>query len=231
MRAREEPRGRAMNRVLMVAFQFPPMSGTSGVQRTLRFVRDLPAFGWQPIVLTAHSRAYSAVSDDMLDEVPADVIVERAFALDTARHLAAFGRYPAFLARPDRWFSWWLGAVPAGIRLIERWKPAALWSTYPIASAHCVGATLAKRSSLPWVAEFRDPMAHEGYPADPATWQSFLRVEQNTFPRAAASVFTTEGAARLYRERYPALADRMHVIENGYDEESFVAAERTGGPR
>src|SRR5262249_16418615 len=69
--------------------------------------------------------------------------------------------------------------------------------------------------------------AHEGYPADPKTWQSFLRVEQNTFPHAAASVFTTEGAARLYRQRYPALADRMHVIENGYDEESFVAAERT----
>ena len=49
-----------------------------------------------------------------------------------------------------------------------------------------------------------------------------MRVEQQVFPRAAACVFTTDGAARLYRDRYPALADRMHVIENGYDEESFV---------
>lgn len=215
----------------MVAFHFPPMSGTSGVQRTLRFVRELPEHGWQPVVLTAQPRAYEMVSDDLLGDVPAATVVERAFALDTARHLALFGRYPGHLARPDRWMSWRLRAVPAGMRLIERWQPAALWSTYPIATAHDIGADLARRSSLPWVAEFRDPMAHEGYPADPRTWQSFLEVERRTFPAAAATVFASEGAARLYRHRYPDVAARMHVIENGYDEESFVAAQSRAGAR
>ena len=47
-----------MKRLLMIAFHFPPMTGTSGVQRTLRFARDLPLFGWQPLVLTANPRAY-----------------------------------------------------------------------------------------------------------------------------------------------------------------------------
>jgi len=36
-------------------------------------------------------------------------------------------------------------------------------------------------------------------------------------------VFTTPGAARIYQQHYPANADRMVVIENGYDEESFVS--------
>ena len=42
----------------MVAFHFPPLAGSSGIQRTLRFVQHLPALGWEPIVLSAHPRAY-----------------------------------------------------------------------------------------------------------------------------------------------------------------------------
>ena len=47
-----------MKRILMIAYHFPPLAGSSGIQRTLRFVQHLPTFGWEPIVLTAHPRAY-----------------------------------------------------------------------------------------------------------------------------------------------------------------------------
>ena len=60
----------SMKRVLMIAYHFPPLSGSSGIQRTLRFVRYLPEFGWQPTVLTTHPRAYQQVSDDQLADVP-----------------------------------------------------------------------------------------------------------------------------------------------------------------
>src|SRR5882762_1200482 len=109
-------------RLLMVAFHFPPFAGSSGVQRTLRFAQHLPTFGWQAVVLSAHPRAYETTSDDLLSEIPSDTHVERAFALDTARHLSIANRYPAALARPDRWMSWRWGAVAAGMRLIERFK-------------------------------------------------------------------------------------------------------------
>jgi glycosyltransferase involved in cell wall biosynthesis len=215
-----------MKRVLMIAYHFPPLAGSSGIQRTLRFVQHLPALGWAPIVLTAHPRAYEAVSDDLAAEVPPDLPVERAFALDTARHLSLFKRYPGFLARPDRWMSWQWGAVPAGMRLIREYRPAAIWSTYPIATAHRIGAALHRHSGLPWIADFRDPMAQDGYPADPQTWQSFKRIEETAVREAARCVFVTPGAARVYRERYPdADAARLAVIENGYDPESFEAAE------
>ena len=39
-----------MKRILMIAYHFPPLTGSSGIQRTLRFVQHLPAFGWQPSV-------------------------------------------------------------------------------------------------------------------------------------------------------------------------------------
>jgi len=174
-------------------------------------------------VLTAHPRAYESVGSDLVREVPEEMVVKRAFALDVSRHLAVMRRYPRFLARPDRWLPWYWGAVPAGIRLVRRYRPTALWSTYPIATAHLIAAMLQRRTGLPWIADFRDPMAQEGYPKDPEIWRAFKAIEDKALHRAAFSVFTTPGAARMYRERYPDVpAERIRIIENGYDEESYT---------
>jgi glycosyltransferase involved in cell wall biosynthesis len=210
----------------MIAFHFPPLAGSSGIQRTLRFVQHLPAFGWQPMVLTVHPRAYANTSDDLLASIPPGTVVERAFALDTARHFAIAGRYPGFLARPDRWRSWVLGAVPAGLRLIRRLRPDVIWSTYPIATAHLIGHYLHRLTGIPLVADFRDPMAQDGYPADPKTHRSFQRVERSVVRNAARIVFVTPSAQALYQARYAVVPkERFALIENGYDEESFIEAE------
>ncbi len=211
-----------MNRVLMIAYHYPPFSGSSGIQRTLRFSQDLPAFNWQPSVLSAHPRAFERASDDLLNDVPAGVDVQRAFALDASRHLAVFNRYPGWIARPDRWITWLFGALVTGFRMIRHHRPNVIWSTYPIATAHLIGYWLSRLSGIPWVADFRDPMAHVGYPPDKATWDSYLSVEQKVFAKARRMVFTTPGAARLYAQRYATQANRIRIIENGYDEASFT---------
>jgi glycosyltransferase involved in cell wall biosynthesis len=214
-------------RVLMVVFQFPPFAMSSGVQRALRFVQQLPTFGWQPLVLSAQPRAYSATSPDLLGEIPVGTIVERAFALDAARHLSIAGRYPGMLAQPDRWSSWYLGALINGMGMIRRHRPDVIWSTYPIATAHLIAERLHRWTGIPLVADFRDPMAQDGYPADARTWRSFDRVERAVARSAKRMVFVTPSALELYRARYASLpTERFALIENGFDEDSFAAAER-----
>ncbi len=216
----------------MVAFHFPPAAGSSGIQRTLRFAQYLPALGWEPTVLSVHPRAHERTSTDLMGDIAPGMTVVRSLALDAARHLSIGGRYPSFLGRPDRWQSWRLGGLIDGLALLRRSRFDALWSTYPIATAHQIAAALQRRCGLPWIADFRDPMAQDGYPEDPRTWRSFQRIEQATLERATRSVFTTPGAARHYRERYPSIPDeRIAVIENGYDENTFAAAEAEGGQR
>jgi len=56
---------------------------SSGIQRTPRFAQYLPEFNWEPLILTAHPRAYSGVSPASLTEVPPHLQVRRAFALDS----------------------------------------------------------------------------------------------------------------------------------------------------
>src|SRR5690349_2654256 len=178
-------------RVLMVAFHFPPMRGSSGIQRTLRFARYLPDFGWEPQILTVRARVYDAVDDT--ESGPPGLVVHRVPAFDAGRDFAIGNRYPSFLARPDRWKSWWWSAVPCGLAIVRTFKPDVLWSTYPIATAHAIGHTLARTTGLPWIADFRDPMAQDGYPPDPAQWRSFKRIEARAVTRASGSVFVTAG--------------------------------------
>ena len=213
-----------MKRILMIAYHFPPLAGSSGIQRTLRFVQHLPSLGWQPMVLTAHTRAYEQTSQDLLADVPSNTVVRRAFALDTSRHLHLAGRYLGWMARPDRWVSWKFDGVREGLRMVEQFRPDVIWSTYPIATAHVIAAKLHQKTKIPWVADFRDPMAQDDYPPDPLTKQSYLQIEAQAAQLASFCVFTTPGAARDYQQRYPAAAQRMVVIENGYDEESFASA-------
>ncbi len=214
-------------RVLMIAFHFPPWQGSSGVQRTLKFCHYLPEHGWDPLVLSIHPRAYQNVSSTQLSEVPPHVKVVRAFGLDAAKHLAIAGTYPAWFAWPDRWSSWWVGAVPAGLNLIRRYRPNLIWSTFPIATAHMIGLTLQRLSRIPWVADFRDSMTEDHYPPDPNVRRIYRWIERRTVARCRRAVFTTPGALRMYRDRYPAVdAARWAVIGNGYDEENFLSAQR-----
>lgn len=212
-----------VKRVLMIAYHFPPSSGSSGIQRTLRFSQYLPDHGWEPIVLSAHPRAYQQTDNSQLADISEQVKVEHAFALDTARHLSVMGRYPRMLALPDRWASWWLGAVPTGLRLIRRYQPDIIWSTYPIATAHLIGLTLSRLTTIPWVADFRDPMVQPDYPRDPSTYRAYQWIENKTMKHCAAAVFTTPGTLRDYQTRFPDIpASRFQLIENGYDETSFA---------
>ncbi len=219
-------------RVLMVAYHYPPCTGSSGIQRSLTFSRYLPECGWDPVVLSAHPRAFEQSGKDQLKDIPKGVVVHRAFALDTKRHLAVGGRYLGFTALPDRWVTWALGAIPAGLRLVRRHHVKAIWSTYPIATAHLIGYWLHRLTGLPWIADFRDSMTEEGYPSDPRQFRAFRKIERRAMERAAKVVFTTPGAVRIYQERYPAVPrDRFVVLPNGYDEAPFAEAERDLQPR
>jgi hypothetical protein len=226
-----------MNSILMIAYHFPPCNVSSGLQRTLSFSRHLSNYGWKPIILSAHPRAYASVSNDQMKDVPDSVLVKRAFALDTSVHLGFRKRYFNWMALPDRWVSWILGAVPAGLRLIAKYKPEVLWSTYPIATAHLAGFILHRLTGIPWVADFRDPMVEidpvtkQQWPLDPAMRRARSFIERCTLKHCTRAVFASPGSLRIYAERYPEVPQKhLVLIQNGFEEESFKEAEAKAKP-
>lgn len=221
------------NRVLMIAYHYPPFGGSSGSQRTLSFSRHLAEYGWQPVVLTVHPRAYPEQDADQLEQIPASVAVKRAFGLDTARHLSIAGRYFQTMALPDRWVSWALSAIPLGMWLIRKYRPRVLWSTYPIATAHLIGLALHRLSGIPWVADFRDPMIEgdptsgQRWPAHPSIWNAREWIERRVVRECSRAVFVAPKALRTCSERYPDVSSsRWALICNGFDETAFLKAEK-----
>jgi len=225
-------------RVLMIAYHYPPAKGSSGALRTLNFSRHLPKHGWDPLVLTVSPNAHPEVGTDLLSAIPDGTVVRRAFSLDARRHLAFKGRYFDWTALPDRWSSWIAAAVPAGLRLIFKYKPEVLWSTYPIASALWIGYFLHRITGLPWVADFRDPLTEvdprtgEHHPPNKKLWTARRAIERRTVQHSARTVLVTPGAKRIYAERYLEIpAKRWAIIPNGYEEETFALVEKYVPPR
>ncbi len=211
-----------MNKVLMVAFHFPPFMGGSGVLRTLKFCRYLPDLGWAPIILSANPRVFPHQDFRQLNQISPDTIVYRAFSLDSKKHLAIRGIYPRVFALPDRWVTWWLGGVWRGLKILKEQKPRLIWSTYPIATASLIGLTLHRVTGIPWVADFRDSMTEENYPSDPLTRKLYRWIEAKVMEYCTKVIFTTPSTRELYLKRYPGRKpESMVVIENGYDEEDF----------
>lgn len=221
-----------VNNVLMIAYHFPPCVGSSGLLRSFCFARDLPKFGWQPEILSARPLAYEQTSDELLDGIPSEVKVHRALAFDAQKHFSIAGRYPDSLALPDRFVSWLPFAVASGLFALWRGGARCIWSTYPIATSHLIGYTLARLSRRPWIADFRDPMVEYvaaddlWVPTDPRIRRLRLSIEQLAVTHAKALIFCTEGARAICLERYgDAVAERTHVVPNGYDEEIFSQLE------
>ncbi|MBU3126085.1 MULTISPECIES: glycosyltransferase [Clostridium] len=68
--------------VLSILYFFPPMGG-SGVQRTLKFVKYMPQFGYNPIVATIKAGHNFAYDETLLLEVPKSVVVYRSNSGET----------------------------------------------------------------------------------------------------------------------------------------------------
>ena len=216
----------------MVAFHYPPIQASSGVHRTLSFSDYLARHGWQPTVLTVSHGALPDYRVENESMIPAGVDVVRAPALDLQQHLNIKGKYPGFLAVPDRWASWIVSGIAYGLLHIARRRPRVLYSTYPIASAHVIGYWLHRLTGLPWIADLRDPMAQDGYPPEPRVWRAYKAIEERLMTHATRVIFAAPSAYSYYAKTYPqAVAARGSVIENGYDDALFCQAERLVQPR
>lgn len=72
-----------------------------------------------------------------------------------------------------------------------------------------------------------DPITGQNHPADPRLWRARRWIEYRAVQACARAVFVTPGSLQIHARRYFSLPQsHWSVIENGYDEESFVSAEQ-----
>ncbi|GMQ81441.1 MAG: glycosyltransferase [Rhodothermia bacterium] len=242
-----------MKRVLFMTYYFPP-SGGPGVQRSLKFVKYLPEFGWQPTVLTVDPdyAAYPALDLELVNEIPASLDVIRTKSRDpyfaygrlfgkkkddvvgvgflnqnrpgTRERLARWVRANLFI--PDARKGWVSYAAGAAVEAMTRHSYDAIFSTGPPHSTHLIAQHVKRRSNLPWVMDLRDAWPPDSF-AHLLPMSEWARSRDARIRRSSftdADVILTVGKS-LGIDLGVLTETPVKIIPNGYDPDDFNTVE------
>ena len=232
-------------RVLIIAYYWPP-SGGSGVQRWVKFVKYLPAEGWEPVVYAPEGAAYPSLDPTMGADLPASLEVIRQPILEpygVYRRLMGKGASTqvteissgkktwkqrlslwirANLFVPDPRVGWVRPSVKYLKKYLAEHPVDAIVTTGPPHSVHLIGQKLHKATGIPWIPDFRDPWTQMYYlkylPLTKRTWKKLCRQEQAVLDQCSTVLAVTP----LVQEEFQARTKTpVACITNGFDPEDF----------
>jgi glycosyltransferase involved in cell wall biosynthesis len=133
-----------------------------------------------------------------------------------------------WLRVPDSRIGWLVPAVWSGLRETRNCRPDVIYSTAPMWTAHLAAMCLSRLLDRPWVADCRDPWHANPYRCfrHAAHRRVDAWLESRMVARAAFVICNTTPAKDELASRYPASADRLVVIPNGYDAGEVQAVRR-----
>lgn len=229
-------------RVLILAYDFPPRGATS-VFRVTKFVRYLPEFGWEPVVVTAEVRG--GVRDEaLLKQLPPDLEIIRIpnpFAptgVGTGTHVAT----PTVKARlrqqlrrlfiPDAQILWVPAAVRAASNRLARGDIDALFTTAPPYSVHLAGLSLKRRyPQVPWLMDLRDIWSENPAITSLAAFKLQRACEAACVRHADHITTATDGLRRLMQGAFTLEPERISTITNGFDSADLPQHNPARAPR
>jgi Glycosyl transferases group 1/Glycosyltransferase Family 4 len=217
-----------MTNILFFAYEFPPLN-RGGVHRSLAFVKYLPQFGINPIVITLDPASYADVFDTYsLDESLGTDVRGRATIVhipaEKAKPQNRIGEFVSiyFSLQGNEVKNWegnYLQAIPA---IVGKYKPRAIFATVPPFSMLPLVQKTAQRYKLPLLLDFRDAWSQ---------WRTLpfgtrihywlnLELERKYFKAADAIIATSEQTLLDFKKLHRRIPDsRFHYVPNGYDGE------------
>jgi glycosyltransferase involved in cell wall biosynthesis len=223
--------------VLYVAWGFPPMAG-GGTFRTLATANTLAKAGFDVTVLTTERRAFvgfTGVDESLEREIDPRIDVRRLRFEDAANEHDV-RRWPKKRARapkawlkqhtaegpefPEKRFGAWRDTLLAAAEEVYRERGVDL--VIGSANPHVVltvGDHLHQRHGVPYVIDHRDAWRLNCYlGTEVGVGAPEIAELETRFMQNAHEVwFVNEAILEWHRALYPQAADKMRVVENGFD--------------
>jgi len=213
-----------MKKVLMLAYFYPPYGG-AGVQRTVKFAKYLPTFGWSPFVVAGTGGSSIYHQDPELAKevlgIPRYDIKFSLFEDKCQRHLQnSLGRWTR-----TTMMVWLRVACRVVEQAITKEKPDLLYvSTSPF-PAYKICAYFSKKFSIPWVMDMRDPWVLDPISRYPTYIHYLLEKKEmaNACKLADAVIMNTPGALIKAKSIYKdSDKSKFFCITNGWDKDDFI---------
>ncbi len=239
-----------MKRVLIITYYWPP-SGGGGVQRWLKFVKYFRDFGIEPIIFTPANPERPSIDESLLNEVPVGVdIITNKIWEPYSFYKKLTGRrksdkiQTAFLSErktkssllenasiwirgnifiPDARKFWIMPSVKLLSKYLDNNNVDAIVTTGPPHSTHLIGHKLKQKTSIPWLADFRDPWTNIDYYKDlklgARADKKHHELEKKILQSADAVSLISQGM----HDEFKTIVNRdYHIIPNGYDEDDVI---------
>ena len=239
-----------MRNVLLIAYDFPPMS-VSRALRTLKFVKYLPIFGWNPIILTVEKDINNLefTNASFSKELSAKVNIYRSQIMEPYDIYRLFGGKQKQFSRecsilhtdckstkfsekiknivssffiPDAKIGWYPGAIRKAKQIFNKHKIDVIYSTSPKNTAHIIAKYLSRRYKKPWVADFRDPWPAY-YQARPSLLKKLDESwEDKVLSEATRITVAWPGILKDITVRHKDFDKSKAILfTNGFDEDDF----------
>ncbi|MBR4299909.1 MAG: glycosyltransferase family 4 protein [Bacteroidales bacterium] len=244
-----------MKRVLIISYYWPPTGG-SGVQRWVKFARYLPAEGWQPVIYTPENPEQLAVDTSLEAEIPAEAEIIKTHIIEPYELYKKFlqksghskdavevnpvnAQNKSFLQKvamwvrgnlflPDPRCMWIRPSVNYLKKYLKEHPVDLIVTTGPPQSMHIIGMKLARKTGLPWIADFRDPWTKIFYfkhlSMTRATERWHKKMEKKVLDAASAVVAVSPLVQQEFQEM---TQTPVELITNGFDECDFAGAGST----
>lgn len=232
-------------KVLVIVYYFPPM-GMGGVQRVAKFVKYLPGFGWQPVVLTVKDVEYLWHDPSLTEEIPKNIQIHASGSFDPLRilflikkffetkniktekgsqlHTQGKSRALSWFLFPDNKIGWLPWALAKGFYLCRREKIDLIFSTSPPPTAHLIGFFLKLFTKLNWIADFRDLWVGYQFEYLPTGLHKWLKHKAQRMILRSADAVVTDNEKKAEQMRNIGRKKRLETIPQGYDSEDIKAS-------
>lgn len=223
-------------RALVLAYRFPPVGGAAAF-RTVKLVKQLADFAYEPVVITTGDHAFGRFSPEDVSlsaEIPAGTVIHRVPGPEPGGGDGWRERGERWLGIEPAWARWWVEGVVSLAQAVAGDVDLVYANLDPYETARAA-ARLSAELGTPWVADLQDPWALDEMRIHPTRVhrRRDLSEMRRLLAGAAAIVMNTPEALRALRAELPELRHRpVFSIPNGFDEADFQPAQASpeGGP-
>ncbi len=201
-----------MKKVLIISYYYGHPTNVGGAVRVQKFVKYLPQFGWQPVVLTTPVQ---------LPDTPQGPGGPQFFAATPGCEVRGHPIVSSYL--------WLPAAIRAATEIVEREGIDIILANCDPFVASLVAVHVSQRCNIPVVADFRDAWSFNPYSRGPRWISKFL--ESYVMRRIHFLITTSPGNTDEYIARYRFLASKIQTLYNGFDEEDFPRSRPTAFDR
>lgn len=237
-------------KVLFIAHIFPPVGG-SGVQRSLKFVKYLRDFGWEPIVITVGNTRYPLRDETMISEIPSEIEIVRineGMQINKEQVIKQIQLYRNIISNnsiTDEYIDLINNSLKPSENLLLVPDPYILWATQVLDkieykvdlseidmiyttsgpySDHMIGYILKSKYNIPFVADFRDEWSNNPMivkDENSTIYKLNYHLEKGILSFADKIITAAEVAKENYVRIFSLEKNKISTITNGYDENDF----------